>query len=59
MSQQHQEEKLTAEDLQYLRIAIIFAISHPDIQEMSKTAFALEVLQKKIDRLYSKEKAIA
>ena len=55
MSAQANDDRLTREDLQYLRIAIIFAKSYPDAVNMPKTVAALEVLYDKIERMYVKE----
>ena len=46
------EEKLTAEDLMYLKVAIALAFGNSDLKNMPKTHAALEVLYEKIERLY-------
>lgn len=49
------EEKLTAEDLQYLQVGIALALSCDDIRNMPKTKDALHTLYYKIDRMYKTE----
>jgi hypothetical protein len=49
------EERLTAEDLRYLKVAIALAFGNPDLKEMPKTRAALEVLYEKIERIYHLE----
>ena len=51
-----QEEKLTAEDLMYLKVAIAVVQSHSELRnDMSKTYVAMEPLKEKIDRMYKAE----
>ena len=45
------EEKLTAEEIRYLKVAISLALTGPDIQEMPKTKLALNELYDKIERI--------
>jgi hypothetical protein len=54
MSQEY-EDSFTVEGLQYLGVAIIFAMSNDDVGNMPKTMAALEVLYDKIERMYEKE----
>lgn len=49
------EEKLTAEDIRYLKVAIGLALGSPDIEEMPKTKAALNELYDKIERIYHSE----
>lgn len=49
------EEKLTAEDLMYLRVGIALALGSDDIRNMPKTKDALHTIYDKIDRMYRRE----
>lgn len=49
------EEKLTVEDLQNLRVALILSLGNPDIRDMPNIEFQLKLLHTKIDRLYQRE----
>jgi hypothetical protein len=49
------EERLSPEDLLYLKVAIALAFGNPDLKEMPKTLAALEVLYEKIERMYHQE----
>ena len=46
------EEKITAEDLRYLKVAIALALGSADILDMPKTKDALNELYYKIERLH-------
>jgi hypothetical protein len=46
------EEKLTAEDIRYLKVAIALALGSDDIRNMPKTKDALNELYAKLERLY-------
>jgi hypothetical protein len=45
------EEKLTAEEIRYLKVAISLALTGPDIQEKPKTKLAFNELYDKIERI--------
>jgi hypothetical protein len=49
------EEKLTLEDIRYLKVAIALALGSPDIVDMAKTKRALNELYDKIERIYQTE----
>lgn len=49
------EEKLTAEDIRYLKVAIALALGSDDILEMPKTKDALNELYLKVERISKKE----
>ena len=49
------EEKLTVEDLQNLRLALILSLGNPDIRDMPNIEFQLKLLHTKIDRMYQRE----
>lgn len=45
------EERLTAEDIRYLKVAIALALGSPDVDEMSKTKTELNKLYHRIERM--------
>jgi hypothetical protein len=47
-----ENEKLTAEDIRYLKVAIALALGSDDIRNMPKTKDALNELYAKLERLY-------
>jgi hypothetical protein len=49
------EEKLSAEYIRYLKVAIALAIGSDDIHEMPQTKLALKELYHKLDRMYKTE----
>lgn len=48
-----ENEKLTAADVRYLKVAIGLALGSPDIVDMPKTKAALNDLYDKIERMYN------
>lgn len=46
---QSREEKLTADDLQYIRLALILALGNPDMKDMPSIESQLKLLQTKIN----------
>jgi hypothetical protein len=50
ISEKKENEKFTAEDLRYLKVAIALALGLDDIREMPKTKVAIHGLYEKIEK---------
>ena len=55
MSSQVNDEKLTRDDMLYLKVAIILAQNSVDMNDMFKTKTAMEERYNRIDRMYHHE----
>jgi hypothetical protein len=54
--QEHHQEKLTSEELTYLRIAIALFKANPDNRDtLTKMYDAIPDLQEKVDRMWERE----
>lgn len=55
---QSREEKLTVDDLQYIRLALILALGNLDMKDMPRSESQLKLLHTKIDRMYHNKQRI-